>query len=419
MKHNMTKRKIELLSPVGSFESLQAAIRGGADAIYFGVEQLNMRAKSVNSFSINDLKEIKRICTEKNIKAYLTLNTVMYEHDMQLLQTILKEVKKQKIDAVIAADFAVMEYCKQLKIPLHISTQANVSNIESIQFFSTFSDTVVLARELTLKQVYQITKEINRKKIKGISGDLMKIEIFAHGALCMAISGKCYLSLHSKNSSANRGACTQNCRHAYKVIDMETNEELVIDNEYIMSPKDLCTIDILDQVLESGVDILKIEGRGKGPEYVYTVTKCYREALQAIEEGNYTLENIQHWKNELDKVYNRGFWEGYYLGRKLGEWTADPGSIATEKKVYLGKAKKYYPKIKVGEFLLETGSIKIGDTLMVTGAGFGMIKEKVDQLIVNGLESETAVKGDLITFPFAEKITAKDKLYKIVVKENA
>ncbi|HNL83206.1 MAG TPA: peptidase U32 family protein, partial [Chitinophagaceae bacterium] len=308
------KNKIELLAPVGSFESLHAAIQAGANAIYFGVEQLNMRAKSINSFMLDDLAAIQALCIPKNISTYITLNTVMYEHDMQLLKAILKEVKKHKITAVIASDFSVMEYCKQLQIPLHISTQANVSNIESVKFFSTFSDAVVLARELTLKQVKQITDEIKRKKIKGVSGQLMRIEIFIHGALCMAISGKCYLSLHSQNASANRGACTQNCRHAYKVTDIETNEELVIDNEYIMSPKDLCTIDIIDQIIESGVSILKIEGRGKGPEYVYTVTKTYQEAITAVEEKEYTKEKIDKWKTELEKVYNRGFWEGNYLG---------------------------------------------------------------------------------------------------------
>jgi U32 family peptidase len=413
------KKNIELLSPAGSFESLHAAIKAGADAVYFGVEQLNMRAKSVNSFSIPDLKEIKAICSAHNVKAYLTLNTVMYEHDMQLLRTILKEAKKQEINGVIASDFAVLEQCRQFNIPLHISTQANVSNIESVKFFSAFSDTVVLARELTLKQVQQITHEIIRKKIKGVSGELMKIEIFIHGALCMAVSGKCYLSLHSQNSSANRGACNQNCRHSYKVTDLDTNEELVIENEYIMSPKDLCTIDILDQVADSGVDILKIEGRSKGPDYVHAVTRCYREALDALENQTYTPQNILRWKNELDKVYNRGFWEGYYLGRKLGEWSSHPGSAATEKKIYIGKATRYYPKIKVGEFVLESGSINTGDTLMIMGREFGVTKQKMDQLIVNGVQAERAVKGDLITFPSEEKITSKDKLYKIVNAENA
>lgn len=412
------KQAIELLAPVGSFENLHAAIEAGADAVYFGVEQLNMRAKSINSFSLKDLSVIKAICNKHNIKTYITLNTVMYGHDMQLLKTILKEVKKQNIDAVIAADFAVMEYCRQLKIPVHVSTQANVSNIESVRFFASFSDVVVLARELTLKQVKEITDEILRKKIKGISGKLMQVEVFIHGALCMAISGKCYLSLHSQNSSANRGACVQNCRHKYKVTDLETNEELLIDNEYIMSPKDLCTIDILDQVINTGVTLLKIEGRGKGPEYVYTVTKVYREALKAIQVGTYSQEKVAEWKNELDKVYNRGFWEGYYLGKQLGEWTTNPGSAATEKKLYVGKGKKYYSKIKVAEFILESGNLKIGDTIMITSPDFGIIKEKIDSLMVNGLAADKAEKGDLLTLACAKKISPKDKLYKIAAIKN-
>ena len=414
MKSKNIKKKIELLAPVGSFESLHAAIQAGADAIYFGVAQLNMRAKSINSFFLSDLPLIQATCSQHHIKTYITLNTVMYEHDMQLLKTILKEVKKHKIDAVIASDFAVMEYCRQLHIPLHVSTQANVSNIESIKFFASFSDAVVLARELTLKQVKQMTAEIARKKINGISGKLMRIEIFIHGALCMAVSGKCYLSLHAQNSSANRGACSQNCRHAYKVTDIDTQEELVIENNYIMSSKDLCTIDILDQVIESGATILKIEGRGKGPEYVSMVTKIYKKALLAIEENSYTKEKIDLWKNELAKVYNRGFWEGYYLGRKLGEWTDNPGSAATEKKIYVGKGKKYFSKIKVGEFLIETGSIKVGDTLLLTGPGFGLIKQPVEKLLVNGAISSEAVKGDFITLACEHKISLTDKLYKII-----
>jgi U32 family peptidase len=410
----MKERKIELLSPAGSFDCIQAAINAGADAIYFGVEQLNMRTRSSNPFSISDIKEVSTLCKSSGIRAYITLNTVMYEHDMQLLRTILQEVKKQNIDAVIASDFAVIEYCNQLNIPLHISTQANVSNIESVIFFSRFADVVVLARELTLKQIEHISKEIKRRKIKGVSGELMKIEVFVHGALCMAISGKCYLSLHSQNASANRGACVQNCRRPYKVTDVETNEELLIDNEYILSPKDLCTIDILNQVVNSGADVLKIEGRSKGADYVYTVTQCYREALQAIENNTYTAEKIEDWKKKLSTVYNRGFWEGYYLGRKLGEWTAHPGSAATEKKIYLGKGSKYYPKIKVGEFVIESGAIKAGDTLMVSGPACGMVKEKFEKLIVNGIEATEAIRGDKITFPFGTKVTAGDKLYKII-----
>lgn len=410
----MKERKIELLSPAGSFDALQAAINAGADAIYFGVEQLNMRTRSANSFSINDIKEISSICRSKSVKSYITLNTVMYEHDMKLLYGILQEVKKQGIDAVIAADFAVIEYCKQLEIPLHVSTQANVSNIEAVQFFSKFADVVVLARELTLKQVEHICKEIKRRNIRGVSGELLKIELFVHGALCMAISGKCYLSLHTQNASANRGACLQNCRRSYTVKDTETDQELVIDNEYIMSPKDLCTIDILDQLIHTGVDVLKIEGRSKGADYVYTVTSCYREAIDAISNNSYNSDKINEWLGRLSKVYNRGFWEGYYLGRKLGEWTPHPGSVAEEKKIYLGKGTNYYPRIKVGEFLLESGSIKEGDELMIMGPEIGMAKEKMETLIVNGEKAEMALRGDKITFPFATKITARDKLYKIV-----
>ena len=414
----MLNKKIELLSPAGSFDCIQAAINAGADAIYFGVEQLNMRTRSSNSFSIEDIEEVSFLCKSNGIKAYITLNTVMYEHDMKLLKTILKEAKKQNIDAVIASDVAVIEYCNQLAIPLHISTQANVSNIESVEFFSRFADVVVLARELTLKQVEHISKEIKRKQIKGVSGELIKIELFVHGALCMAVSGKCYLSLHSQNASANRGACIQNCRHAYKVIDAETNEELLIDNEYIMSPKDLCTINILDQLINSGVDVLKIEGRSKGADYVYTVTQCYREALQAIENNSYSTDKIEDWLKRLSNVYNRGFWEGYYLGHKLGEWSANPGSAATEKKIYVGKGSKYYPNIKIGEFIIESGSVKTGDTLLITGPAVGMAKEKMETLIVNGLKNTIAVKGDKITFPFGIKVSPQDKLYKIVEAVN-
>lgn len=412
-------KQLEILAPAGSFESLQAAIQAGTDAVYFGVEQLNMRARSADAFSIGDIRELLSVCKKAGIKAYLTLNTVMYEHDMQLLRAILQEAKKQAIDAVIAADFSVMEYCRQLGIPLHISTQANVSNLESVRFFSSMADVVVLARELTLKQVGQITAEIKRKEIKGISGNLMKVEIFVHGALCMAVSGKCYLSLHTQNASANRGACVQNCRRSYTVTDNETQQQLLIDNEYILSPKDLCTIDVLDEIVNSGADVLKIEGRTKGPDYVYTVTKCYREALEAIETGDYTADRIKQWKSQLATVYNRGFWEGYYLGRELGEWTRQPGSVATEKKVYIGKGTRYYPKLKVGEFIVESGVICAGDTLMITSPDFGMVKEKLEKLVVNGKIKLIAEKGDSITFPFAQKITQKEKLYKILAGADA
>ncbi len=411
------KKQVELLSPAGSFESLQAAIRANADAVYFGVEQLNMRTRSANSFSIHDIKEISSTCKANNVHTYITLNTVMYEHDMQLLKTILKEVKKQKIDAVIASDIAVMEYCRQMNIPLHISTQANISNIEAVKFYSSFADVIVLARELTLSQVKNICTEVKRKNITGPSGELIKIELFVHGALCMAVSGKCYLSLHSQNASANRGACVQNCRRPYLVKDAESGEELIIDNQYIMSPKDLCTIDILDQVIDTGADVLKIEGRTKGADYVQVVTRCYREAIDAVSNGTYSLQKAAEWKKELEKVYNRGFWEGYYLGRKPGDWTKHPGSAATEKKVYIGKGTKYYPKISVGEFLIEAGTIRAGDTLIATGRHFGIKKEKVETLWVNGKEAAEAIKGDKITFPIDAKVTPHDKLYKIAERE--
>lgn len=410
---------MELLAPAGSFDSLQAAINAGADAIYFGVEQLNMRTRSSQSFHISDIKTVSSICKKEGLKAFITLNTVMYEYDMQLLKTVLKEVKKHKIDAVIASDFAVIDYCNQMEIPLHISTQANISNVESVRFFSRYADVMVLARELTLKQVADISSEIERKKIKGPSGKLVKLEMFVHGALCMAVSGKCYMSLHTQNAAANRGACVQNCRRPYTVTDTETGEQLEIDNEYIMSPKDLCTIDILDQLIDSGVDVLKIEGRTKGADYVQVVTKCYRAALDAVLDGTYTPEKAAEWKKEMETVYNRGFWEGYYLGRKLGEWTPQPGSAATEKKIYIGKGSKYYPKISIGEFILESGSLRIGDTMMVTGPKCGMIKETISTLMVNGEPATEAVKGDKITLKFDTKVTPSDKLYKIVEAAHA
>lgn len=407
-------KKIELLSPAGSFDSMQAAVNAGADAIYFGVEQLNMRTVSSKTFTIDDIAEVAERCTAANVKAYITLNTVMYDHDRQLLQTILQEVKRSGIHAVIASDFAVIAQCAALGIPVHISTQANISNTEAVKFYAGFSDVVVLARELTLKQTESICKDIVRKDIRGVSGKLMKVEIFGHGALCMAVSGKCYLSLHTQNASANRGACQQNCRRAYEVKDKESGAEFLIAQEYIMSPKDLCTIDFLDEVANTGIDVLKIEGRSKGADYVHVVTQCYRQALDAIADGAYTKEKAKGWMQELEKVYNRGFWDGYYLGRKLGEWTKNPGSAATERKIYLGKATQYYPKIGIGEFLIETGSIKQGDTFMVSGSHIGMMKKTAEKLVVNGVEASLAGKGDKITFPVSAKITHNDKLYKIV-----
>lgn len=413
------KKKVELLAPAGAFDCIQAAINAGADAIYFGVEQLNMRTRSSEGFRIEDIQQVAKLCHSNKIKAYLTLNTVMYDHDMQLLRVILNEVKQQRIDAVIAADFAVMQLCKEMNIPLHISTQANVSNSEAVQFFAAMSDVVVLARELTLQQMKVITRDIERKSIRGVSGELLKIEVFVHGALCMAVSGKCYMSLHSQNASANRGACVQTCRRPYKVTDAETGEELLIDNEYIMSPKDLCTIAVIDQLIDAGVEVLKIEGRSKGAEYVQTVTQCYREAIDAVEAGTYTQEKITAWEQRLATVYNRGFWEGYYLGHPTDEWTKKPGSAATEKKIYLGKGSKYYPKIKVGEFTIEAGSLKAGDTILITGRKHGAVKKPLHQLTVNGLTAAVANRGDKLTLPVATTVLPTDKLYKIVEDVHA
>lgn len=415
----MELKRPEILAPVGSFESLQAAIRAGAGAIYFGVEQLNMRTRSGGGLALADVQEIAETCHAAGVRAYLTLNTVMYAHDMQLLGLILKAVKQYGIDAVIASDFAVIEMCSRMQIPLHISTQANISNIEAVQFYARFADVVVLARELTLQQVKHICQEIKRRNICGVSGALLKVEIFVHGALCMAISGKCYLSLHAQNASANRGACVQNCRRPYIVTDAETQEQLLVDHEYIMSPKDLCCIPFLNEVIDAGVDVLKIEGRSKGPDYVQATTQCYREATEAVLQKAFNSSAVMGWMKKLEAVYNRGFWDGYYLGRKMGEWTTNPGSAATEKKIYAAKGTKYYPGIKVGEFLVETGSVKAGDKLMITGKHFGVATLVADELVVNGVPAMIANKGDKITFAFAEKISTQDKLYKIVNSADA
>ncbi len=412
------KKQIELLAPAGSFESLTAAIQAGADAVYFGVEQLNMRARSANTFTLPDLSNIVSQCKKAKVRAYLTLNSVLYDHDMQLMRRMMMAAKETSVDAVIVSDQAALIYGKSIGMPLHISTQANISNIESVEFFSSFADVMVLARELNLKQVADIAREIKRRKILGPSGELVRIEVFVHGALCMAISGKCYMSLHTQFASANRGACIQNCRRPYVVTDKEDGYEFEIDNEYIMSAKDLCTIDILDQVLVTGVSVLKIEGRGRSADYVHTTTRCYREALKSMEEKQFTPANIERWKNELARVYNRGFWEGYYLGRKLGEWTHLPGSVATTKKVYVGKGNRYYPKRKIGEFLLEANSLAEGDSIMIISKNGGVRLGTLQVLNVNGEPMPTAQKGNVITFPFEHKVWNGDKLYKIIGEEH-
>ena len=409
----------QILAPVGSFECLHAAIQGGADAIYFGVEQLNMRTKSTPSITTDDIKEIVNICHKNNVRAYLTLNTTVYDHDKNLVKLIIEKSKKANLDAIIACDISVIMQCKQQGIPVHISTQANVTNIETIEFYSSFADLIVLSRELTLKQIEALTKEIKRRKIKGPSGELIKIEIFVHGALCMAVSGKCYLSLHSNNSSANRGACIQNCRHTYTVTDKDSGEEYDISNEYIMSAKDLCTIDFLDKIIAAGVSVLKIEGRARSADYVIKTTQCYKEAVKAIANGNYNDANIEKWKTELASVFNRGFWDGYYLGRKIGEWNETGESKATQKKVYLAKGVRFFTGKKIAEFLMESGELKKGDEFLVIGPTTGVKSGIINELVVDGEFRNEAKKGESFTIPFEFKIRPSDKLYKLIETGNA
>ncbi len=406
--------QVDILAPVGSYESLTAAIKAGCDSVYFGIEQLNMRARSSVNFTLEDLREISRICKDNNINSYLTLNTILYSHDVRLMKSIVEQAKANNITAVIASDHAVMSYCKSINMPLHISTQANVTNVETVEFYSAYADVMVLSRELSLRQVSEIAKEIKRRQIKGPSDKLVRLEIFAHGALCMAVSGKCYLSLHSNNASANRGACIQNCRKKYIVTSKEDGEELEIDNEYIMSAKDLCTIGFLDKILESGVGILKIEGRGRSADYVDTVVSCYKEAVLAIQEGNYSMSSVEHWTKKLATVYNRGFWDGYYLGRKIGEWNDSYGSKATEKKLFLGKGLKYYRKMKVGEFKIESHSLKIGDQILITGPNIGAHKTTIKEMRVDNVSVTNVVKGDSFTIQLDEIIKPSTKLYKII-----
>ncbi|MGV7107652.1 peptidase U32 family protein [Flavobacterium sp. U410] len=406
--------KIELMAPAGNFESLQAALDNGCDSVYFGVEQLNMRARASINFVLEDLPEIARRCQEKNVRTYLTLNTIVYDHDLSIVKTLLNKAKEANITAVIASDQAVIMTARSIGMEVHISTQVNVTNIETVKFYAMFADTIVLSRELSLRQVKKITEQIEKEQVKGPSGNLVEIEIFGHGALCMAVSGKCYLSLHSHNSSANRGACKQNCRKKYTVIDQETGFEIEIDNEYMMSPKDLCTLDFLDQVIDTGIKVLKIEGRGRAPEYVATVIKTYREAIDSYYDGTFSQEKVAEWMEALNTVYNRGFWSGYYLGQKLGEWSKDPGSNATQKKVYIGKGMHYFPKASIAEFKIEAYDLKKGDKVLITGPTTGVQEMVIEDMMVNDTTSEKATKGDSLTLKLPFRIRLSDKLYKIV-----
>jgi U32 family peptidase len=413
----MNEAKMELMAPAGSFEALAAAAKAGANSIYFGVEQLNMRTKSTHNFTLEDLPEIVRVCREHRMKSYLTLNTIVYDHDINLMKRIVDDCKTHGVTAVIASDHAVMNYARKVGVTIHISTQANITNIDTVEFYSVYADVMVMARELSLLQVEAINKEIKRRNITGPSGELVRTEIFGHGALCMAVSGKCYLSLHTNFSSANRGACVQNCRRTYVVMDKDEGVEFEVDNEYIMSAADLCTIDFLDKIIKAGVSVLKIEGRGRSADYVYTTTQCYREAIDAYYEGTYGPEKFEMWRERLSTVFNRGFWDGYYLGRKMGEWSDNPGSKATKRKVYIGKGMKYYEAAGIGEFLIEAQGVKVGDELLITGPTTGVIETVLTTMRVDDEPAEIVKRGVTITFPVNEKVRPSDKLYKLVPVE--
>lgn len=404
---------IEIMSPVGSYESLQGAIQGGADSIYFGVGGLNMRTGSSRNFSIEDLRNIVSIAKENKVKTYLTLNTIIYDDELEYMRNVVDAAKESGVSAIIAADMSVISYARQKGVEIHLSTQCNITNIEEVRFYSAFADVIVTARELSLDKVKRITQEIERQEIKGPSGKLVQIECFVHGALCMAVSGKCYISLDNANKSANRGECLQFCRRPYKVSDMDGDTELVVDNQYIMSPKDLKTIDFLDKVLDAGVRVLKIEGRGRSAEYVKTVTRIYKEAVKAYINGEFTQENKDKWNAELSKVYNRGFWDGYYLGQRIGEWTEKYGSQATKVKVFIGTITNYFKNINVAEVKLETGELCIGDEYVVLGPTTGVYEDTVTEIRVDLQRVDKAVKGDLFSIPTNKTLRRGDKLYKL------
>ncbi|MBN2636128.1 MAG: U32 family peptidase [Prolixibacteraceae bacterium] len=402
------------MAPVGSYESLMAAIQGGAGSVYFGVEHLNMRSRSSNNFSLDDLRKIVEIAAKYAVKTYLTLNVEIFDGELQQMHEVLKAAKNAGVSAVIAADVSVIQFARSIDLEVHISTQVNITNIEAVKFYAMFADVVVLAREMNLGRVYEISDQIKKENITGPSGNLIRLEMFAHGALCMAISGKCYLSLHEMNSSANRGACLQTCRRAYTVTDNETGAELEIDNEYIMSPKDLKTIHFLNKILDAGVSVLKIEGRARSAEYVKTTVECYREAVDAYFDKRFTEEKIDDWNNRLSMVFNRGFWNGYYLGQRLGEWSSNYGSLATKRKLYLGKCTNYFTNINVAEFKLETNNLKVGDEIIISGPTTGVVQTTVTEIRVDLTPVDEGKKGERISVQIDEKLRRADKLYKLI-----
>ena len=413
----MKEKDFEIMAPVGSYESLMAAIQGGADSIYFGIEGLNMRSRSSNNFTTEDLRKIVAICGEHGIKSYLTVNTVIYGEDLPLMREIIDAAKDAGVSAIIA-DVAAMSYANSIGQEVHLSTQLNISNVEALKFYARFADVVVLARELNLKQVHEIYQEIVKQQIKGPKGELIRIEMFAHGALCMAVSGKCYLSLHEMNASANRGACMQICRRAYTVHDKDSQIELDVENQYIMSPKDLKTIHFMDEMIEAGVRVFKIEGRARGPEYVRTVVECYKEAIQSYIDGTFSDEKVANWDERLKTVFNRGFWNGYYLGQRLGEWSKNYGSEATERKVYAGRGIKYFSNIGVAEFLIEASEIKVGDKLLITGPTTGAMYVTLDEARVDLKPVDVVKKGVHVSFKVPDRIRPSDRLYRMVPAEE-
>lgn len=407
----MNRKDFEIMAPVGSYESLVAAVQGGADAIYFGIENLNMRAKSSVNFTIDDLRKIAAFCDENGLKSYLTVNTVVYDGDMEMMRSIIDAAKQAGISAIIASDMAAILYARSIDEEVHISTQVNVSNSEAVRFYSQFADVMVMARELNLDQVRQIHETIINDDIRGPHGKQVRIEMFCHGALCMAISGKCYMSLHETNSSANRGACRQICRRGYTLHDIDTGDELSIENKYIMSPKDLKTIHFLNKMIDAGVRVFKIEGRARGPEYVRIAANCYSEAINAVIDGTFTDEKIAAWNERLGKIFNRGFWNGYYLGQRLGEWTSKYGSSATRTKVYLAKGVRYFTNIHVAEFVMETGELNVGDEILITGPTTGVLPITVKEIRVDLKPVQRTVKGEHFSIHVDEKIRPSDKLF--------
>ena len=413
----MKRSDFEIMAPAGCWESLSAAINAGADSVYFGIEKLNMRSRSSNNFTTEDLHKIVALCKSHNVKTYLTINTIIYGEDLPLMREIVDNAKEAGVSAIIASDVAVMQYAVSKGVKVHLSTQLNISNLEALKFYAQFAEVVVLARELNMTQVSEIYKQIVEQNITGRGGEQIRIEMFCHGALCMAVSGKCYLSLHELNASANRGACMQVCRRAYRVHDVDSDIELEVDNKYIMSPKDLKTIHFMNKMMDAGVRVFKIEGRARGPEYVKTVVSCYREAIEAYLNGSFSQEKIENWDTRLAKVFNRGFWDGYYLGQRLGEWSAAYGSKATHKKVYIGKCTNYFQKIGVAEFLIEAQGLDVNDEILVTGETTGAYEDVVEEVRVDLLPVNHVDKGVYCSIKTKEIVRRNDKLYKIVPVE--